>query len=363
MDVDPSDDQRPPEGGAVRFLDGQCPLTRVRAHVASGEAYDRALWLAMIDREWPATAVPEALGGLGRGAVELVGLLEQTGAHLAPTPFLQAVVTLDALATAAERGVAEVSWLEPLLRGDSVAAVTWPSVRAERQAGRWLLSGRTGPVLYGPTADVVVLPGEEAEGSRHLFVVNARARRIRADASPDPTRQVGWVDLDATPALHLGDAEALDAFLDLGAVAHAAELLGIAERVLAMTSAHADERARSDRATRNDPAELARRAEMRADVEGMRSAVHHAARRLAIGGVDRSVAASGAKARCSEGALRVLRSSLQLHGGAGAARARDLDLFLGRAELDEHCFGDAAHHRARSTRLLGAGVGGRGRVT
>lgn len=362
MDVDRSDDPQTPEETAAHFLDDECPVERVRAHVVSGAPYDRELWLAMIDREWPATAVPTDLGGRGRGAAELAGLLEQTGAHLAPTPFLQAVVTLDALAAAAERGVAEVSWLEPLLMGDSVAAVAWPSVRAERQAGRWLLSGRTGPALYGPTADVVLLPGEEDDGSRHLFVVNARARRIRAEATTDRTRQVGWVDLEATPALHLGDAEALDAFVDLGAVAHAAELLGIAQRVLTMTMAHAEERAPSERRAESAPAVGGPFAEMQADVEGMRSALDHAARRLAAGGVDRSVAASSAKARCSEGARRVMASGRHAYGGRGAAREHGLGLFVGRAELDEVCFGDAAYHRSRMGRLLGAHADGGERV-
>jgi alkylation response protein AidB-like acyl-CoA dehydrogenase len=266
------------------------------------------------------------------------------------------VVTLAALAAGVERGVSDVAWLDPVLQGQSMAAVAWQPVRATRDGARWLLTGRTGPVLFAPVADVVLVPGVEDDGERHLFVVNARARAVAAEPAMDQTRQLGWVDLDATPALHLGDADALDAYLDLGALAHAAELLGAADRVLAMAVAYAKERVQFGRPIGSFQAIKHRCADMLVDVEGMRSAVYYAAWCVGADDPDRSVAASTAKTWCSDAGRRVMASGLQVHGGIGFTWEHDLHLYLKRAQLDEVSFGDATYHRARLARLLRARV-------
>ncbi|MCB1004408.1 MAG: acyl-CoA/acyl-ACP dehydrogenase [Acidimicrobiales bacterium] len=356
MDFDLSEDQRALQDEARRFLDEQCPTARVRAAMAADEGYDRDLWMAMVDQGWPATAVPEGLGGLGLGTVELAVLLEQTGAHVAPTPFLQEALALDALSRAAAAGAAEAGWLDPVLQGDSVAAIAWQPVRAERDGARWLLSGRSGPALYAPEADVVVVPGVDPDGGEHLFVVNARARHVTAEPAMDQTRSLGWVELEGTPSLHLGDAEAATAFADLGAVAHAAELLGAADRVLGMTVDYAKERVQFGRPIGSFQAVKHRCADMLVDVEGMRSVVYYAAWCLSADDPDRSVAASTAKTWCSDAGRRVMASGLQVHGGIGFTWEHDLHLFLKRAQLDEVSFGDATHHRTRLAGLLRARV-------
>ncbi len=352
MDFDLSEDQRALQDAAARFLDEQCPTTRVRAAMASDEAYDRDLWLAMIDLGWPAMAVPEDLGGLGLGTVELAVLLEQTGAHVAPTPFLQEVLVLDALVGAAARGVEDAGWVDPVLQGDTVAAVAWQPLHAERDGARWLLSGRTGPALYAPTADVLVVPGREADGTEHLFAVNTTSRSIAAEPAMDQTRRLGWVDLEPTASLHLGGPEAAEAFLDLGALGHAAELLGAAARVLDLSVEYAKERVQFGRPIGSFQAVKHRCADMLVDVEGMRSAVYYAAWCVGAGDRDRSIAASTAKTWCSDAGRRVMASALQVHGGIGFTWEHDLHLFLKRAQLDEVTFGDATFHRARLGRLL-----------
>lgn len=352
MDFDLSEDQRALQDAAARFLDEQCPTTRVRAAMASDDAYDRDLWLAMIDLGWPATAVPEERGGLGLGTVELAVLLEQTGAHVAPTPFLQEVIVLDTLVGAADRGVAEAGWLDPVLHGDTVAAVAWQPVHAERDGGRWLLTGRTGPALYAPIGAVALLPGREADGTEHLFAVSLAAGSISAEPAMDQTRSLGWIELESTAALHLGGPEAATAFLDLGALGHAAELLGAAARVLDLTVEYAKERVQFGRPIGSFQAVKHRCADMLVDVEGMRSAVYYAAWCIGAGDRDRSIAASTAKTWCSDAGRRVMASGLQVHGGIGFTWEHDLHLFLKRAQLDEVSFGDATFHRARLGRLL-----------
>ena len=70
------------------------------------------------------------------------------------------------------------------------------------------------------------------------------------------------------------------------------------------------------------------------DVEGMRSTTYHAAWCLAADHPDRPLAASMAKAWCSDASRRVMAAGLQVHGGIGFTWDHDLHLLLKRAQLD-----------------------------
>src|SRR2546429_639548 len=86
MDFDLSDDQMALQEGARELLDGLAAPAQVRAHTASGAAFDAALWAAMADQGWLGIEVAEARGGVGLGPVEVAGLCEELGRHAAPAP-------------------------------------------------------------------------------------------------------------------------------------------------------------------------------------------------------------------------------------------------------------------------------------
>jgi alkylation response protein AidB-like acyl-CoA dehydrogenase len=170
----------------------------------------------------------------------------------------------------------------------------------------------------------------------------------------DLTRELAWVELDAAPATILGGAAAVQAHLDRGALFHAAEMLGCAEAVMWLAVGYARDRHQFGRPIGSFQAVKHRCADMLVDVEGMRSAVYHAAWALGAGDPEASVAASTAKIWCSDAGLRVAESALQVHGGIGFTWESDVHLHLKRAQLDQVAFGDAAHHRARLIDLLRA---------
>src|SRR5205085_4817547 len=171
------------------------------------------------------------------------------------------------------------------------------------------------------------------------------------------TREVGWLDpalLDGAQVLGQGDVA--QRFVERGATAYAAELLGAAQHMLDESAQYAKERVQFDRPIGSFQAVKHRLADMLVDVEGMRSAVYWAAWCIAAGHPDASVAASTAKVWCSDAARRVMASGLQVHGGIGFTWEHDLHLYLKRCQLDEVSFGDAAFHRERLARLLRARV-------
>jgi len=88
------------------------------------------------------------------------------------------------------------------------------------------------------------------------------------------------------------------------------------------------------------------------DVEGMRSSTYYAAWCLATHDPDGALAASMAKAWCSDASRRVTAAGLQVHGGIGFTWDHELHLHLKRTQLDAGSFGDASWHRDRIAGVL-----------
>jgi alkylation response protein AidB-like acyl-CoA dehydrogenase len=345
MDFELSDDQLALRDAAAELLGGFASSPQVRTVVEAGGGLDHKLWAAMLEQGWTGIGVPEAQGGLGLGWVELAVLLEQVGAHVAPAPILQQVVALEVLARAGSPLVADV------LSGGRVATVAFAPVTAREADGEWFLEGTTEPVLYGPSADLAIVRTEHA-----VFAVDLDGVRPVAEAAMDRTRELGWLRFDGTPARHLGGEDFVDLLVDVGALAFAAELLGIGSAALDLAVAYAKEREQFGRPIGSFQAVKHRCADMLVDVEGMRSAVYYAAWCIAADDRDRSVAASTAKTWCSDAGRRVTASCLQVHGGIGFTWESDVHLYLKRAQLDEVSFGDAVFHRTRLAALLRARV-------
>jgi alkylation response protein AidB-like acyl-CoA dehydrogenase len=378
MDFELSEDQLDLRRAAADLLDGACDLTRVRQVADDDDHLDRKLWQAMAEQGWAAVELAPDQGGLGLGAVEVSVLAEQVGRHLAPVPFLGTVLALGALdaalagggeaSRATLQGVGLRQWVERLSSGQAVGAVAWsgrvdalscrPSARGAGPGGggeanrpeQWLLTGRTGPVVYAPVADVVVAPAL-SEGEPSLFVC-APSTPPRPEPAMDRTRSLGRLVLEAEPAVRLGGEMAVERLGDRAATGLCAEMLGAAERVLEMTVDYAKDRVQFGRPIGSFQAVKHRCADMLVDVEGMRSAAYFAAWAVGAGDPDSASAASAAKVWCSDASRRVMASGLQVHGGIGFTWEHDLHLFLKRAQLDQVSFGDARLHRDRLAAIL-----------
>jgi alkylation response protein AidB-like acyl-CoA dehydrogenase len=365
VDFELSDDQVALRDGAQELLYSLSSSERVRVVVDGPDPYDSSLWSAMADQGWMALEVPEDEGGLGLGLVEVAVLCEQVGRHCAPAPFRSSILALGALRRADLEGVrAAAPWLEPLASGEAIGAAAWSrqgsAVTARRQGGAWLLSGRSDPSLYVPVADVVVLSATDDEGRAALFAIELDgSTRPEPEPAMDRTRVVGWLELAEVNGIRLGGEDAVAALLERGAAVTSAEMLGGADRVLEMSVAYAKDRVQFGRPIGSFQAVKHRCADMLVDVEGMRSTAYYAA--WAVGaqadtpGSDRyeaSLAASTAKAWCSDAGRRVMASGLQVHGGIGFTWEHDLHLYLKRSQLDQTSFGDAGYHRDRIATYL-----------
>ena len=70
MELEFTSDQEELRDGVHAMLARECPISLVRALVEDDVPTD-GLWKQMAELGWPALTVPEELGGLGLGPVEL----------------------------------------------------------------------------------------------------------------------------------------------------------------------------------------------------------------------------------------------------------------------------------------------------
>ena len=344
-----------------RFLDRQCPMSRVRAAMAGGPAGDEVWLRAAGELGLAALAVPEEYDGAGAGFVELAVAVEEWGRALAPGPLLATAVAVPAALLASGDSAACARLLPALAAAELTATVALdangrpPAVTAVPDGDGWVLSGQASLVLDGFAADVVLVPAT-TDGSLRWFELPAAGLTRVAVPTIDQTRQLANLHFAATPAVAIqaaGPRTILDRTVNVLITALAVEQVGIAARCLELTLGHVRTREQFGRPIGTFQAVQHRCAEMLLRLESARSAAYYAA--WAVDGAPAELprAASLAKSYCSEATAFITSETLQLHGGIGFTWEHDAHLYFKRAKADEVLYGSPAAHRE----LLGSLVG------
>ena len=305
-------------------------------------------------------SVPEGQGGLGLGLVDLVLLLEEAGRVSLPEPLLEttalAVPLLADLLGSGGPGVA--AGAEERLGAITAGRVTAALGTVDGGPDPAAIAGADG-------ADLLVLytPGD-GDGPE-LHVVDGAVVTVRSVSSLDPTRRLGiphWSPTAETRVLSgPGAASAWRTTNDRAAVATAAELLGLADRMITLAADYARERHQFGKPIGSFQAVKHLLAGAQVRLEFARPAVYGAAWSLDQTGPAAppasaaSRAASTAKAYASDAATEAARVSLQVHGAIGYTWECDLQLFMKRAWALAEAWGSAADHRALVLESLVAG--------
>jgi alkylation response protein AidB-like acyl-CoA dehydrogenase len=305
--------------------------------------FDDELWAAMADQGWLLVERPEDEGGFGGSMVEVAILSEVVGGSLAAVPFSSSAVCAQVLSSSD----VDVSglWQEELGSGRATACLVWgfneKHYDLDAKASR--LTGRFGPVVYGPSSTYALVALQEGLFGIALDTV-ARPKPLPA---MDRTRELGYLELDNAPVIALGNSAASRRAADRMTVAVSAEMLGAANKVLDFSVAYAKDRVQFGKPIGSFQAIKHRLADVLVDVEGMRSTVYYAAWALSATEREASLATSMAKSWCTEASARVMASGLQVHGGIGFTWEHDMHLYLKRAQLDQVSCGNASWHKDR----------------
>jgi alkylation response protein AidB-like acyl-CoA dehydrogenase len=358
-----------------RFLEAKSPSSEVRRLMETTEGYDPAVWSQMANElGLQSIHIPEEYGGQGFTFVELAIVLEEMGRVLLCAPYFSTVVlAADAImnaATDAQKG----ELLPGIASGDTIAtlAFTEPSGKWDASGIEMVASGSgdsatlTGTKMFvidGHTANLIIVAarreGTSGEDGISFFAVDGDASGLTRTplATMDQTRKQARLDFENVPARPLGEPgsgwPALSKTLDQAAVGLANEMVGGAQKVLEMSVEYAKVRVQFGRPIGSFQAIKHKCADMLLEVESAKSAAYYAAWAAAEDNEELPVAASLAKAYCSDAYFHAAAENIQIHGGIGFTWEHDAHLYFKRAKSSEILLGDATYHRELLAQRIG----------
>lgn len=308
MDFRITSEQQQLQTGIADWLADQHGRERVRQLAACGER-DRSVGEGLIALGLPALLVPEEQGGLGLSLVDgaLAGI--ELGRALVSDPIV-------------ETALVAAPWLARRQGDRILASIARGDVRVA-------LAHRANPwVADLDVADWLIVDGmaRSAQGLAKLRLT-----------SVDPLRRLWAFETASDDAL----------LLDLAALAGAAQLLGLAEAMLAMARDYAIDRVQFGKPIGSFQAVKHHLADVALAIEFARPVLLRAAAALDAGGSLASAHVSHAKLACGDAAWAAGEHAIQVHGAMGYTYEVDLHFWMKRAWSLAGAWGDRAFHAAR----------------
>lgn len=375
MDFELTEEQQQLRDAARSVLERECPPSVVRsAYEGSASEVSSALWKKMVDLDWPGLAVPEALGGLGYGFVELGLLCEELGRAAAPAPFMSTVTQFVPMVLEAGNEEQQKSLLGPIASSGATGALAiaepecgWDLRRlgglARRSSGGWVLQGRKSFVFDGGSADtVVVVAAADAGGAPGVFAVPRSSAKVISYEVIDPGQPLADLDFDGVDVplegvlVEPGDARSAVAVrraVEQSVAALTLSMAGTCRAIFDTTVQYTKDREQFGKPIGSFQAIKHRLVDMLIALERASSLAYFAALTIAEDDDRRSIAVSMAKTAAGDCQRLLVQDGLQLHGGVGYMWEQDLHLHLKRAKSGDFLFGSGGEHRAAVARTLG----------
>jgi alkylation response protein AidB-like acyl-CoA dehydrogenase len=171
VDFTLSEEQLELQGLAKQILSDRMTLTHLRELDNSEDWFDRDTWAEFAKANLLGIALPESVGGLGYGFLELCLVLQEQGRTVAPLPLLATLVS--AALPIAEFGTPEqIEELSAVVNGEAVltAALTelgtpadQPQTIAEKSGDGWRLTGEKVNVPQAHISAGILVPARVGE--------------------------------------------------------------------------------------------------------------------------------------------------------------------------------------------------------
>jgi acyl-CoA dehydrogenase len=359
------------QDAADGFLNEQAPIAHLRKlrDERDADGVSRNLWRAFGEMGFAGVIIPEAMGGMGLGAVEAGVIAESLGRTLTPSPYLGSSI-LSAKVLIDGGSQAQQAWLPRIAAGEAILSLAVdegakhvPSritTRAERAGNGFKLNGAKAFVLDGHVADALIVVATAEEGTTLFLVDPATAgveieRTVMVDAHNAARITLTDVAVDADAVIGaVGGGEALlDGALNLGRACAASSLTGAGDQAFKATMEYLRTRKQFGKLIGEFQALQHRAAHLFSELELARAATIGAQIAIDEGREDAPLAASIAKAKAGRVAELAVQEAVQMHGGVGMTDAFDVGLVMKRVRVLNELLGDAGFHAERVARAQG----------
>lgn len=347
MDFAFSEEQEMLRTAARSWLSAHYPAERPAMLADSAPGWDPESWREL-----------SALGWLDPdlGMLEYAVLAEEAGYALYPGPWWSTVALAGPVLGALPAEPTTLAWAEDGAP-DLCSAAASSTVDAAEHDSVWRLSGtkRRVPDLAIATSVLVVA---QAVGGVGIWRVLIDGVSVAPVSTTDETRRFADLRLDSTDAdLIVAPGQAVESLLAVRRRALAllsCEAVGIAQRALDMSSAHAKERTQFGRPIGSYQGVSHRIADIYTALQLARSLAYRAAWAVSSDAPDVDEAVSVAAVSAGEGAVHACEGAMQVLGGIGFTWDHPLHRYYKRAQWISTLDGNARAHRTElATVLLG----------
>ncbi len=376
MDFGLNEEQVMLKTSARDFLEKECPKSLVRQMIDDEKGYSSELWKKMADLGWQGLAIPEQFGGVGSSFLDLVVLLEEMGRALVPGPFMSAVVHCARPIAAFGTDDQKSEFLPRIAKGELIMTLAIGEMEggfeaseiltdAKKNGGGYLINGTKMFVPDAHVADYLLCairtsPQSKSSEGITLFLVDTKTAGITVKRlktlTGEKLSEVSFNNVPVQPNAVLGGIDGgwpiITRILEEAEIAESAWMTGGARWVLETSIQYASTRIQFGVPIGSFQAIQHKCADMAVEVEGATSAVYYAAWAVDENDPQLQMAASVAKAWCSDAFKHAAINGVQIHGGIGYTWDHDLHLYLKRAKSSEVAFGDSDYHRERVAHLL-----------
>lgn len=296
----------------------------------------------LADQGLTALSVPEAYGGIGLGDLDWVLIQQELGYYAIPDSLSDtAYLAVHILKNLPANGGSAGEWLRKVAAGRARIAVAHP----------------INPLVAdAELADLLLLWHED-----EVHAVAPDQVKATLQPSIDRSRRLFQLDWTPTPRTRLcpaGPGRGLwDGVLNRAALATAAQLLGLAQRMLDLGIDYSAQRKQFGKPVGSFQAVKHHLADVAVKIEFARPVVFRAAYGLSRNDPRQALQVSQAKLAAADTATLAARRSLQVHGAMGYTWESDLQMFMKRAWALDPAWGDRAFHKTRvAAQLFGEGA-------
>jgi len=331
MDFTFSEDQLLFQEGVRDFLTNEVTPEKVRELWETETGRSDELWGQLAELGLTGLTVPEDFGGMGMNELDFVLLAQECGYVALPEPLVQTVLVGVPTLVDSSNDDLKAAWLPKVAEGSAKIAVGLQANLLVEDAH---------------VADLLIM-----EKAGALYAVEKGEAELEYNQSVDPSRKLFAVSFNEDNATLLAEGDEAKALIatafNRGALACAAQALGLTQRMIDISVQYTSERTQFGVAIGTFQAVKHRMANVAVPLEYSKATVTRAAYAIAnkLSTADENV--SHAKVVACEASLIGAKNSIQVHGAMGYTWEVNLHIYMKKAWALDKDWGDSAFHKAR----------------
>lgn len=344
--------------GLARYLEAQADEEKLRRGLTTDRGYDEAIWSQMAEMGLHGIAIPDDLGGIGGGAIDVALVMEEVGKKLLPVPFVSTcVVAAEMIARFVPDDVKQ-DLLEKIAAGEIVISTggnsdfipivdDHHSLSAKSADNGWAISGEVSFVSHAGHADYHLLGWQDGDVQSAFLVKASKSVSSERLTANDPAQRLFKVNFDHAQAIKLEglDADDLNQVRMRGVAAAAAEQAGATRAIFDITMEYLRTRYQFGRAIGSFQAMKHMAADLLVEVESATSAALAAAKAIDANSPTAAKFVALAAFTCKDAFREVSAQAIQMHGGIAYTEEHIAHLYWRRARAGLPLFGSSDEHR------------------